>query len=127
MIKFLIAALTSLFVSFMPLQAAWAQGTDGRVSAGCVSIEMVVNPGQLEALDIQGGFHFVLKGQKVTTFLKHVEELVGSEAPFVPDTVVIAKPAQDADVYNVIWFADNCLLNHGKLPTPFIETLFPRS
>lgn len=122
--KFLIAfVLTTLFAFVMPLQAAYSQGTDGTVSAGCITVEQILTPENLAILEKNGGSNVAFKDAEAVRFQTAAEDdlLGGRRAPFRADFVLIITPNPTTPVVNVGWFKDGCMVNSGNLPRAFVE------
>lgn len=116
-------ALTSLFLSAMPLHAAYAQTPEqNKVETPQACSTMLysdfASEDQVEKLKAQGGAFVVLSAQSdIQRFRQRWEKKTGEEFPqkspeeFDMMLVVISDP--NAAAANIFTFKDNCLLKNG--------------
>jgi hypothetical protein len=116
--KLFFAMLTSLFVSVMPLFAAYAQ------DAACQNTyENTVTQEVRDRVAKQSGTLTELSGERAKAFMARFTELSGTQAPPV-DKIILVKP-DDADdtSYNIGFFFNNCLVGFTRLPPTVAEGL----
>jgi hypothetical protein len=123
--NFFAIALTSLFVSAMPLQAASAAAVDVQGSApACVTYEGSVTPSVRQKVAEQGGLIIDLTDAPLSAFVSRLSELVGAVPPYTIDRVVLVRPTEDEDgLYNIGIFSDNCLKTVLNLPGEIVRAL----
>lgn len=123
--RIFVILLTTLFVSAMPLQAAYATADDAQGKEACqVTYETVLSLDVQEHIKQQGGAILKLEGPNAVAFLHKMEQLIGSPAPFTVDVIVIVRPVSDPDaVVNIAYFKDGCMVNNGHLPAALLLQL----
>lgn len=128
--KLILALLTTLFVSAMPLQAAYALADDAngatnkQTQQACQSKDDAFTPEQRQQVKDQGGDVVELEGVRASAFQSRVEALMGSEAPFKSDYILAVKPtAEDDTVYNVGFFVSGCFKSMLQIPPAIFSTL----
>lgn len=123
----IIIFLTTLFVSAMPLQAAYATADDAPVKEACSTpYETVMTPEVLSTVAAAGGRVVELKGEHAVAFLHRVEQLVNQDAPFTVDLVAIVRPSSDTeDNLNIAYFKDGCLKSIGHMPAALLIQIAP--
>lgn len=123
--NFFLVLLTTLFVSAMPLQAAYATADDGQTKEACsVSYKDALSDESREQLKLQNGTVVELTGAQAKAFQSRVEALIHVPAPFSSDQIIIVNPDGDQNtLVNVGFFVDNCLKALLHFPQPVVDTL----
>lgn len=123
--KFLLALLTTLFVSAMPLQAAYALADDANSKEACtVSYKDILPPEALDLLKANNGSLVELEGIQARAFQSRVEDLVGQKAPFTSTKIVIVHPNDEDDtIYNIAFVVNDCVMTILHLPPAVVDAL----
>lgn len=123
--KILFALLTTLFVSAMPLQAAYALADDANPKEACLLFYKDALPADVLAeLEAQNGSVVELEGVRAQAFLSRVEDLVGKKAPFTVNRIIIVTPNnEETTLVNIAYFSDDCMVAVMHLPPPVVEIL----
>lgn len=115
MTKFLFAILTTLFVSVMPLQAAYADECKTTLSRFFAD-----GP----AVKAQGGDYTVIdKPEAVAKFLRNLNEIFSDLPSIDTDTIVVSFAKKGAQVGAVSFSKDGCLILQGLVPSPVVPYL----
>lgn len=124
MSKFLFAALTSLFVSVMPLAAAYAE----ELQCEHATVSEVINPEINAKIEANGGslLSFTTP-ESVGPVLQQVIDIVGSPPPYDVDAVYISHPAEDADNVNILLGYKGCAQGFVKRFYPQFANLFKKA
>lgn len=126
--KFLFAVLTTLFVSAMPFQTAYATADDANKVPTEQACEQpyagIVSEEDNKKVIDNGGEVINLEGAQAAAFLARVEELVNSKAPFTPNRVLAVHPdGEDDTSVNIAFFVNDCLVHVMHLPFPVFSGL----
>ena len=117
--SFLIVALTTLFVSFMPHQAAYGAGDpQGMAPQGdCTTFDMLVNP-SVQAELKEAGAEIVSLSVEQTKRVVDALTIKFGAAPYAIDTAkLVKKPG--APVVMIFWFSEEgCYLGTGRFADP---------
>lgn len=129
--RFFLALLTTLFVSAMPLQAAYANTPTTQTTLNlvtneqaCVSYESSVTAEVRQTIADQGGVITELVGKEAQALLERIEELVGSNPPYPVDQIVVVQPTADAEAMNIGLFSEGCLKGFFALPAEIVRIMF---
>lgn len=124
--KFLLAALTSLFVGAMPLSAAYSQDAPEECSIAPLSI--VINDEVKSKIEAEGGQ--LLKfdtPETLVPILNAMTEDMGSPPPFDFDAIYISHPSPDAPNTNILFSKGNCAVNFLRRSFRAYTTLFEKT
>lgn len=128
--KLILALLTTLFVSAMPLQAAYALAddangsTDKQTQQACQTKEAAFTPENRQQVLDQKGDIIELEGIRASAFQARVEALKGDEAPFKADYILAVKPdGDDSTTYNTGFFVNGCFKAMLQIPAAIMEQL----
>ena len=120
MIKFLLAALTTLFVFVMPFATAYAQGAP---SAGdCTTFEMLYSADEIAAAEAQGLEIIKLDTQETAKLVKSLVETFGTEPPFAITNIIVFRK-DGGDLVYLLWFDGKCHQGTGRLPAQVVNPL----
>lgn len=119
----LFVLLTTLFVSAMPLQAAYAAG-DGATCDAQHSYETVIDDHARDLLKEHNGTITELSGVRAKAAVDRIAEVVGSPPPYeVEDVVLIVPDDEDGTSVNIGFFNHKCLVGFMRLPPAVLEDL----
>lgn len=114
-----VTLLTMVFFPAMPLQAATEED-----APACVTFEGAVTATVVEQVAANGGEIVDLKGLDAQAFLSRLEELLGSNAPFPVDRIVLVLPTGEPNQdYNIGLFSEGCLKTILTLPASVVSAM----
>lgn len=118
-----LALLTTLLVNAMPLQAAYAQADDAKGQGCSVTYNVEFMADIRKKIKAVGGNVVELEGARALAFQRRVETVLGQQAPFTSNRIILVTPNSDEiSGVNVGFFSDNCLKAVMVLPHAVVET-----
>lgn len=130
--KALFTILTSLFVSFMTLQASYATGNatgnnlQTSPAGDCTTVEMILENIK-DHLEQGNGTFEVLSEADTAQYIQGISDMFGTTPPYPITKILLVKPKGDADYYNVGYFDGNCFLTRAQLPIDLVNTVLKRT
>lgn len=130
MTKFLLALLTTLFVSAMPLQAAYALADAGNKventdKQACTSPELYFPQDLQDKVKELGGVVQVITDEaEIKSWIDVGTRVYGGPPPHEFNKMLIIHPTDEASVVLLAYFNDNCLVMQGKIPYEKFQELF---
>lgn len=123
--KFLLTALTSLFVGVMPLSAAYSQAAPEECNVASVSL--IINDEVRAGIEKQGGQMFdYTTPETLVPVLNALTKDMGAPPPFEFDAIYVSHPAPEARVVNIAFAKGNCIVNVLRRPFLPYATLFEK-
>lgn len=126
--NYILALLTSLFLSAMPLEAAYSQGAAEPEQCSVATLSSAINDEAYAEIEKDGGQMFgFATPETLVPILNLLTEDMGSPPPFEFDAIYISHPTDEAFNVNILFAKGSCAVNFLRRPYLKYASLFKKT